>query len=304
MAPPAPNRDGAMMQHVLIDVAIVTASVARAHDEDLEPARAAFEARGASTRVVDWDDPTIEWSAFGLALVRSPWDYTQRIDEYLAWIDTAAATTRLVNAPEVLRWCSDKHYLVDLADRGAPVIPTVLVHPGDEVQLPDAAELVVKPAVSAGSRDTERHPYERRGAAAAHAHRLLEQGRDVVIQPYIPSVDARGETAVVCFAGEPSHAIRKGPILLSGERTVVGGLYAAEDISPRLATDAELRTARRVLELLPFDDVPTYARIDLVEGPDGSPLVLEVEANEPSLFLDHAPGSADRYAGAVLALGR
>jgi O-ureido-D-serine cyclo-ligase len=296
-----PNRAvGAKMRGVPVDVAIVTAAVARAHDEDLGPTRAALEARGATTATVDWHDPSVDWSAFGLVLVRSPWDYTQRLREYLAWIDVVAGVSRLVNEPTVLRWCSDKHYLADLADRGAPVIPTTLIHPGEVVRLPDAAELVVKPAVSAGSRDTERHPHERRDAAIAHVERLLAAGRDVVVQPYIPSVDRRGETAVICFDGVPSHAVRKGPILRDGVREVVGDLYAAEDISPRSATPAELDAARRVLALLPVDDPPTYARIDLVEGGDGEPLLLEVEANEPSLFLDHAPGAADRYASAVL----
>lgn len=297
----APNRGpGAKMRDVPVDVAIVTAALSRAHDEDLGPTRTALEARGATTETVDWHDPGVDWSRFGLVLVRSPWDYTQRLPEYLAWIDAVAGVSRLVNDPAVLRWCSDKHYLAELADRGAPVIPTTLIHPGEPVLLPEADELVVKPAVSAGSRDTERHPHERREAAVAHAERLLAAGRDVVVQPYIASVDHRGETAVICFDGVPSHAIRKGPILRGGVREVVGDLYAAEDISPRSATEAEVDAARRVLALLPVTDPPTYARIDLVEGRDGQPLLLEVEANEPSLFLDHAPGAADRYAAAVL----
>ena len=139
-----------------VDVALVTAAVARAHDADLGPTERALRALGLSTAVVDWDDPEVDWSAFGLALVRSPWDYTQRLDEYLAWIDRAGAATRVVNEPAVLRWCSDKHYLAELTERGAPVIPTTFVHPGDAIVLPEAPEFVVKPAVSAGSRDTER----------------------------------------------------------------------------------------------------------------------------------------------------
>jgi O-ureido-D-serine cyclo-ligase len=281
------------------DIAIVSAAVARAHDADLTPTDAALRALGLSTVVVDWDDAEVDWSSFGLALVRSPWDYTQRLAEYLAWIARAGAATRLVNEPAVLRWCSDKHYLAELTDLGAPVIPTTFVHPGDPITLPDAPEFVVKPAVSAGSRDTERHSHEGRVAALAHVERLLAAGRDVVIQPYIASVDARGETAVICFDGEPSHAIRKGPILLDGERQVVDDLYAVEDITPRHATVAELDVARRVLAALPFDEAPTYARIDLVEDADRGPLVLEVEANEPSLFLDEASGAVDRYAAAV-----
>lgn len=282
-----------------VDIALVTAAVARTHDADLVPTAAAFAARGLSTRLVDWDDPAVDWNSFGIALVRSPWDYTRRLSEYLAWVERAAAGTRLVNEPAVLRWCSDKHYLVELAALGAPVIPTMLLHPGDPIVLPDAGAVVVKPAVSAGSRDTERHGPEQRDAAQAHAERLLAAGRDVVVQPYLPRVESRGETAVICFDGEPSHAIRKGPILVDGVRRVVDDLYAAEDISARAATAAELAVARRVLEVLPFDAAPTYVRIDLIEDDAGRPLVLEVEANEPSLFLAESAGAADRYAAAV-----
>ena len=75
----APNRGpGAKMRDVPVDVAIVTAAVARAHDEDLGPTRTALEARGATTETVDWHDPGVDWSRFRLVLVRSPWDYTQR----------------------------------------------------------------------------------------------------------------------------------------------------------------------------------------------------------------------------------
>lgn len=282
-----------------VDIALVTAAAARTHDADLGPTAAALAARGLSTRLVDWDDPEFDWGSVGVALVRSPWDYTRRLPEYLEWIERAGSATTLVNPPAVLRWCADKHYLVELATLGAPVIPTSLLHPGDRVVLPEAGEVVVKPAVSAGSRDTERHGPERRDAARAHAERLLAAGRDVVIQPYLSRVEQRGETAVICFDGEPSHAIRKGPILVDGVRRTVDDLYAVEDISARVASDAELAVARAVLAVLPFDGPPTYVRIDLIEDDAGRPLVLEVEANEPSLFLAEAPGAADRYAAAV-----
>ena len=155
------------------------------------PTDRALQALGLSTAVVDWDDPEVDWSAFGLALVRSPWDYTQRLDEYLAWIDRTGAATRVVNEPAVLRWCSDKHYLAELTDLGAPVIPTTFLHPGDPIVLPEAGEFVVKPAVSAGSRDTERHTHERREAAVVHVEGLLAAGRDVVVQPYLHRVDRK-----------------------------------------------------------------------------------------------------------------
>ena len=253
-----------------------------------------------TAELVEWDDPGVVWSDFALVLVRSPWDYSTRLTEYLSWINRVDAVSNLVNEPAVLRWSSDKHYLIDLEHAGVPIIPSTFLHTGDAVTLPSVGEFVVKPAVSAGSRDTQRYRSNESEKGALHAKRLLAQGRDVLIQPYIRSVDERGETALVCFDGVVSHALRKGPILSHGSAMrTVDGLYAVEDISVRAPTSEEIEVAALVTAAIPSSGPPTYVRIDLVEGDGGEVLVLEVEANEPSLFLDLVPGSAEKYAAAV-----
>lgn len=281
-------------------VAIVTAAVSRHLDLDIAPTRSALSDLGISTQVVEWDDQSVVWSDFALVLVRSPWDYSTRLAEYLAWIDRVESESTLVNDPAVLRWSSDKHYLNDLNNAGVPIIPSTFLHMGDPVVLPSAGEFVVKPSVSAGSRDTQRYRSSERDKGERHAQGLLAEGRDVLIQPYIGSVDERGETALVCFDGVVSHALRKGPILSHGSAMrTVDGLYAVEEISVRAPTRDETQVAGLVNAAIPSSGPPTYVRIDLVEGDNGEVLVLEVEANEPSLFLDLAPGSADKYAAAI-----
>ena len=281
-------------------IAIVTAAVSRHLDLDIAPTVSALSDLGISTQVVEWDDPGVVWSDFALVLVRSPWDYSTRLTEYLSWIDRVDAVSNLVNETAVLRWSSDKHYLIDLEHAGVPIIPSTFLHTGDAVTLPSDGEFVVKPAVSAGSRDTQRYRSNESDKAALHAERLLAQGRDVLLQPYIRSVDDRGETALVCFDGVVSHALRKGPILSHGSAIrTVDGLYAVEDISVRPPTSDEIHVAALVTAAIPSSGPPTYVRIDLVESDGGEVLVLEVEANEPSLFLDLVPGSAEKYAAAV-----
>ncbi len=281
-------------------IAIVTATVSRHLDLDIAPTLAALSDLGISTQVVEWDDPTVAWSDFSLVLVRSPWDYSTRLAEYLAWIDRVEAESNLVNEAAVLRWSSDKHYLLDLEHAGVPIIPSTFLHAGDAVVLPSTGEFVVKPSVSAGSRDTGRYNFRETDKATLHVETLLAQGRDVLIQPYIKSVDERGETALVCFDGVVSHALRKGPILSHGSAIrTIDGLYAVEDISLRAPTSAEIQVAGLVNAAIPSSGPPTYVRIDLVQGDGGEILVLEVEANEPSLFLDLAPGSAHRYAASI-----
>ena len=281
-------------------IAIVTAAVSRHLDADIEPTIAALAELGIATEVVEWDDPLVNWRKFALVLVRSPWDYSTRLPEYLAWIDSVENESNLVNAAAVLRWSSDKHYLIDLERAGVPIIPSTFLHPGEVVVLPYEGDFVVKPSVSAGSRDTQRFRIEELESGRAHAEQLLSQGRDVLVQPYVRSVDERGETALVCFDGEVSHALRKGPILSHGAAMrTVDGLYAVEDISVRAPTLTELQVASLVNAAMPTIEPSTYVRIDLVQGDAGEVLVLEVEANEPSLFLDLAPGSANRYAAAI-----
>ena len=90
-------------------IALVTAAAARDLDEDLAPLVDALRATGAAPTVVDWADASVEWSQFDLAVLRSTWDYTMRLHEFLRWIDRAAAVTTLVNPPDVVRWSADKH---------------------------------------------------------------------------------------------------------------------------------------------------------------------------------------------------
>jgi hypothetical protein len=279
-------------------VALVTATVARHLDEDLPPCAAALERAGIPHAIEVWDDPAVDWSSYELIVVRSAWDYHARYDEFLAWCDRVAAVSTVCNSVPIIRWNTDKRYLRDLQQAGAPVTPTIFHEPGHPVHVPPI-EVVVKPAVSAGATDTERYAPEQRDEAVAHVERLLAQGRVAMVQPYMSDVDSYGETALVFFDGVYSHAIRKGPILLP-EVGRVEGLYAEEDISVREPTAAEFAAAERVLAAVPPElGTPLYARVDLVPGPEGAPVLLELELAEPSLFVFTDEAAPDRFAAVV-----
>lgn len=249
-------------------------------------------------RVVDWDDPDVTWAGFSLVVVRSVWDYPRRRDELLGWAERVAALAPLANPPGILRWNSDKRYLLDLARAGVPVVPTTIAAPGEPVAWP-RGEVVVKPTVSAGSIDTDRYPEERRAEARAHVARLHADGRAAMVQPYLSAVETRGEAALVYLDGALVHTVRKGPMLMPGLVTV-GGLFVEEDIRPAVAGDAEREVARRTLDAIPGREAPLlYARVDLVFTDDGEPLVLELELVEPSLFLAHGTGVAEALVRAI-----
>jgi glutathione synthase/RimK-type ligase-like ATP-grasp enzyme len=291
----------------LTTVALVSARAARALDEDMPPLIAAFGAAGATAEIADWDDATVDWGRFDAALLRSAWDYTERLSDFLTWTERTAALTTLLNPPAVARWNSDKHYLAELARLELPTVASTFCEPGDDAAraLEDflgaqcSAELVVKPAVGAGSRDTRRYA---RGALAdilAHMQRLLGVRRSVLLQPYLPSVDRDGETALIYIDGKFSHAIRKGPLLSAGAAATTA-LFAPEQISAREPGADEREVGERVLGALPFGTL-LYARVDLIRGERGEPCLLELELTEPSLFFTQAPGSAQRLVRSTLA---
>ena len=277
-------------------VALVSSERGLRVDPDLPLASAALRAAGFAVDLVRWDDETVDWAAVDLAVVRSCWDYAWRLKEFLAW---AGSVPRLRNAAELLRWNTDKAYLRDLERAGLPVVPTVW-DPASAAALPDAAEWVVKPSVSAGSRDTAR--WSDAGEALTHAAELTGAGRTAMVQPYLASVDEAGETAMLFIGGSFSHAVRKGPLLKQGEgvrqdRDSRGDLRAARPGADQ--RDVAEAVFEAIGSLQPGVPAPLYARIDLVRDAEGRPVVLELELTEPSLFLPQAPGAARTLVHAV-----
>lgn len=284
-------------------MALVTARIAAPTDADLPPLLEALADAGMVAEAACWDDPEVDWSRYRLAILRSPWDYVPRYAAFLDWLDRTALATTVLNRPDVVRWSTDKRYLRDLAAHGVPVVPTTFHEPGDpmpdEARLapPDAdGDVVVKPVVSAGSKDTMRH--SSRSGALEHVHGLLAAGRAVMVQPYQDAVDRSGETGLVSFDGSFSHAFRKGPIL-GRDAAPTDEFFAPEEITAREPSTAERAVADAALAASPTDLL--YARVDLVPGPDGAPLVLELELAEPSYFVSVAPESAHRFAACVAA---
>jgi hypothetical protein len=285
-------------------VALVTGEMFPDLYDDDHLLRDALRARGLAVDAVRWDDAAADWDAYDLAVIRSPWDYPARRDEFVAW---AHRVPRLANPADVISWNTDKRYLRDLMAAGVPVTPTEFVDPGGTWARPAAGEWVVKPAISVASQDSGRYALpEQAGLAEAHVARLTAAGRTVMVQPYLAAVDTAGETSVLCTpdaAGELtySHGIRKGA-LLTGPDTGRPPEEYVEDIAPRTPTPAEMAVAAQALAAVPGgSERLLYARVDLIPGPDGAPLLVELELTEPSLFFGYAEGSADRLADAVLA---
>ncbi|MFB9239059.1 hypothetical protein ACFFWC_26615 [Plantactinospora siamensis] len=285
-------------------VALVTCSALPDLDPDDRLLLGPLADRGVRAVPVVWDDAGMDWSSVSLAVIRSTWDYPARRPEFTAWARTVPA---LANPADVLEWNTDKTYLDGLS-RTLPTVPTEWIPPDRTWSLPPAGDYVIKPTISAGSRDTGRYDLtdpEHRAAARAHLGRLAEAGRTGMVQPYLAAVDTLGETALIYLADPDglrfSHAIRKGP-MLTGPDTGVEGLYLAEKIEARVPEPAEVELGDRVLAAVPGGpERLLYARVDLIPGPDSRPVLVELELTEPSLFLSHAPGAPDQLADAIAA---
>jgi glutathione synthase/RimK-type ligase-like ATP-grasp enzyme len=273
-------------------IALATCAELPQLDQDESLLLFALRARGVSAEPAVWDDAAVDWGGYELVVVRSTWDYASRREQFAAW---ARSVPRLLNSAEVISWNIDKRYLAEVPR----AVPTEFLTPGQAWE-PGTGEYVVKPTISAGSRDTARYGHGDDARARAHVAELLSAGRSVMIQPYLAAVDDRGETALMFFAGEYSHAIRKGQMLQRG-RAPSTGLYVEEDISPRDPDGAERTVAEEILDSLPWPRSELlYARVDLIPGPDGTPRLVELELTEPSLFLAHREGAADRLAERVI----
>ncbi len=287
-------------------IALATAAAARGLDPDEPLLLAALAAHGADAEMAVWDDPAVAWDQFDLVVLRSTWDYPERLERFRAWLTAVDGVTTLRNPAAMVAWNLDKHYLAELAAAGVPVVPTLFVEPGGALTPPAAGEYVVKPAIGAGSRDAARY---RAGTgddevAAAHVERLLAAGRSVLVQPYLGAVDHEGELALVHLGGEFSHAARKR-VRLPGAEGVIDGLFAEERTAAAVADDEPRSVAAAALAAVPPAlGEPLYARVDLVRDADGRACVLELELAEPSLFLPEHRPAADRAAAAILAAAR
>lgn len=299
-------------------IALVTCSELPELDPEDQPLIGALADRGAEASAVVWDDPEVDWSDYDLAVIRSTWDYTTRHREFLEW---AASVPRLVNPPNVIRWASDKHYLQGLADHGLAVVETTWLEPSRNFdkralhnRFPAREDFVIKPAISAGSLETGRYTAtdaDSRRFAIEHAHRLLSEGRSVMVQRYLPEVDAAGEAALIFLHGTFSHAVHKDAMLAPGEEVVGEGdtLYKPESMSPYRASAVEIEAAQNALAFAraripgrsPASRPLLYARVDLVTPRSGDPVLMELELVEPSLFCSLAPGALDRFADAIMA---
>ena len=283
-------------------LALVTCSNLPGWEIDDAPLHAAFERRGVTLAHPVWNDEAVDWSAFDAALIRTTWDYCDDREGFVAWAERAGAQTRLMNPPEVIHWNTHKSYLRDVEAMGLPIIPTFWMERGGSYHLGEVmAERgwdrgFIKPQIGATARHTLRFDADADGLEASRAHvNGLIQEEDLMLQPYIASVETFGEVSAIFMGDHFSHAVRKVP--LPGDYRVQDDHGASDE--PYTFEPEFIAKLRELIRGFEHDLV--YARFDFLRGADGGYLVTELELVEPSLFFRHDAEAADRLAEAVLA---
>ena len=267
--------------------------------EDDQLLQDALAARGLPSVRLSWDDPTADWSAFSAAVFRTTWDYFDRFDQFSAWFERVRNQTTLINPPDALSWNMHKGYLEELSEKGVPVVPLRMIPAGSGHSLSGLlremgwSEGVIKPAISGGARLT----YRIRPENAAEVEERLRPHlarEDFLLQPFMPDILSTGEDSLMVLNGIVTHAVRK---------VAKPGDYRVQDdhggsVHPHTATPDQTRLALHTLEACGFN--LSYARVDMVAGPDGAPLLMELEIIEPELWLRLHPPSAEHFADAIL----
>ena len=276
-----------------MELRIATCRPLPEQDPDEELLLDALAAVDIASRMTAWNDPEEQWDGGVPTIIRSTWDYIHDVAGFLAWASRVAAAGPLWNGFDVIAGNVHKRYLIELAARGVSTTPTALVLSGER---PDLArmcvergwdDIVVKPAVGASSFGTLRFVGDEIPEGQAHLDSLLGTS-DVLVQPYLDSVDDHGERALVWIDGTFTHEVRKSPRFSGGDEQVSDALPIDPD---------EWALADRALA--PIAHNLLYARVDVARDARGNPVVMELELVEPSLFLLQCPAALARLVGAI-----
>ena len=259
----------------------------------------ALRHRGFDVTAAAWNESAIDWRRFASVVIRAAWDYHLDEDRYATWLRRCQSeAVNLWNPAAAVLANIDKRYLSDVAAAGVEIVPIAYAERGERQSLKTLLErrnwtrAVVKPAVSASAYGTWQTSL---AVAAADQQRFDEElmQRSLLVQPFADEIVTTGEWSIVFFDGQYSHAVLKKPA--SGDFRVqeeLGGHAEPRDPSP-----AVVEQSRRALSLV--DRPLLYARVDGIER-QGRFVLMELEINEPFLYIGSCSHAAERFADAIV----
>ncbi len=258
-----------------------------------------IKCKGLTIEKAIWNNPRVEWESYDVVLIKSPWDYFNLIDDFYAWLaKMEKKNIKFLNPIATIKWNADKHYLKDIEDSGLKIAPCIFLERGKQVNLYDyfhslnTTKLIVKPAVSGGSKNTFKVVADNVEEINLQLQSLLKL-EDFIVQPFLSEIEENGEWSFLFFGGKFSHAlVKKAKAGDFRVQHVFGGT-----IHPQQPPKDLIEIAKRYVNNFAKDCL--YARVDGVVV-DEQFLLMEIELIEPYLFLETNLDSLENYYQALL----
>jgi glutathione synthase/RimK-type ligase-like ATP-grasp enzyme len=260
-----------------------------------------LESKGLRIEKAIWNDPAVDWENYDLAILKSPWDYFDLIEDFYGWLaKLKSKNVKLLNPTDIVKWNADKHYLLDIEKAGLKVTPSIFFTKGDEINLQDyfaqlkAQKLIIKPAVSGGSKNTFKVTPANAGEISEKINSLLKI-EDFIVQPFLTEIEENGEWSFIFFGGKFSHALLKKA--KAGDFRVqhsFGGTIHKQQPAQHLLASATKYVVQFAKDCL-------YARVDGAVV-DNEFMLMELELIEPFLFLDTEENALENYYQALMDL--
>ncbi|MDI1321392.1 MAG: glutathione synthetase [Algoriphagus sp.] len=253
---------------------------------------------GISHEVVAWSDLEADWSKFTTLLIKSTWDYFDFYPEFLNWIQKIKNLgIPVLNDLDTILWNSAKTYLLEIEEKGFPVISGLILKKGVEIDADQIRQKiktdswVVKPLVSGGAKNTLKIKASEWESYSDQVRDLVRE-EDFLVQPFVQEVQSVGEYSLIFFNQKFSHAVLKTPAKADFRvQHYFGGTIQTIDPSPDM-----LKSCQSLIN--EFAPTSLYARVDGVEI-DGVFHLMELELIEPYLFLGLADQAIPNYKEAL-----
>ena len=260
--------------------------------------KSALENQGLTVDITYWNNPSYDWSKTRSLVFRTIWDYFERFDEFLLWLEEVRHQTQLINSYDLVKWNIDKHYLKELSEKGIKIVPTYFAQKNSQRNLAEIIEsqqwkdVVIKPAISASAYKTFKILEETVNSNEKLFKDLLNQ-RDMLVQPFINTIEKFGEASLMVIDGKFTHAILK--------KAKPGDFRVQDDfggtVHDYVPTKKEIEFAEMVIEKCKAK--PLYGRVDIIWDNEKNVYLSELEIIEPELWLRNYPKSAQSIAEAV-----
>jgi hypothetical protein len=287
-----------MSQHIAIVSYFSTGAYdANTIDED-QLLSSILTQEGVSHEIVAWSDPQVVWSRFTTLLIKSTWDYFDYYPAFLNWIaEIQQLQIPVLNSLETILWNSSKRYLLEIEQKGYPVIAGMILEKGKPVHMAQIQEKikseiwVVKPLVSGGAKNTLKIPVSEWKKFVPQVQALVEE-EDFLVQPFVPEVAEVGEYSLIFFNQVLSHAVLKTPAKEDFRvQHYFGGTIQTIEPSSKM-----LESCQSLVQKFAPDSL--YARVDgvLIAGEFH---LMELELIEPYLFLGLADQAIPNYRAAL-----